>query len=302
MLLKSADSKERDIAELERLLLTAPKSVRPKIEQQLRAVRAGIKGEQESAYLIDFDFKNAQRTVVIHDLRLDINGRVAQIDHLLIHRTMNFFVLETKHLHAGMQITEEGEFKQWNDFKKTYEGMASPLAQNERHIAVLKDAIARLELPTRAGIPLTPTFHSYVLISPKARIDRPKKFDTSHIIKADVLLKSIQNQFENTGVVDTFANLARMVSLETISGIGRKLVRMHKPVTIDYAAKFCIKEQPEPFAAAVQESPAPQYGGGTTCQECGTEVDKKVVFFCRLKKDTFNGKILCRECQQIPEI
>jgi len=203
-----------------------------------------------------------------------------------------------------MQITEEGEFKQWNDFKKTYEGMASPLAQNERHISVLKDAIARLELPTRAGIPLTPTFHSYVLISPKARIDRPKKFDTSHIIKADVLLKSFQDQFEKNSIVDTFANLARMVSLETITGIGRKLVRMHKPVTIDYAAKFGVKEQPKPVeaVATVQESPAPQYSGGTACQECGAEVDKKVVFFCRLKKDKFNGKILCRECQQIPEI
>lgn len=160
MILKNADSRERDIAELERLLLIAPKATKQIIEHELRAVRAGIKGEQESAYLIDFDFKNAKRTVVIHDLRLEVNGRVAQIDHLLIHCSMNFFVLETKHLHAGMQITEEGEFKQWNDFKKTYEGMASPLAQNERHIAVLKDAVARIELPSRAGITLTPSFHS----------------------------------------------------------------------------------------------------------------------------------------------
>jgi len=304
MLLKSADSKIHDIAELECLLAVAPKTTRPKVEQELRAVRAGMKGEQESAYLIDFDFKDAQRTVVIHDLRLEINGRAAQIDHLLIHCTMNFFVLETKHLHAGMQITEDGEFKQWNDFKKTYEGMASPLAQNERHISVLKDAVARLELPTRAGIPLTPTFHSYVLISPKARIDRPKKFDTSHIIKSDSLLKAFDNQFEKSGVLDVFANIARNVSLETIVGIGRRLVRMHKPVTFNYAAKFGIEQKPEPVetAVVVQESPAPQYAGGTACQECGAEVDKKVVFFCRLKKDKFNGKILCRECQQIPEI
>jgi len=304
MLLKKADSKERDIAELERLLGIAPKPSRLKIEQELRAVRAGIKGEQESAYLIDFDFKDAQRTVVLHDLRLELKGRVAQIDHLLIHRTMNFFVLETKHLHAGMQITEEGEFKQWNDFKKTYEGMASPLAQNERHISVLKDAVDRLGLPTRAGIPLTPSFHSYVLISPKARIDRPKKFDTSHIIKADVLLKAFEKQFDNNGVVNTFTNLARHVSLETITGIGRDLVKMHKPININYAAKFGIKEQPEPVEAAVivQEIPAPQSAGVAVCQECGVEVDKKVAFFCRVNKAKFKGQILCRECQLIPEI
>lgn len=304
MILKKADSRERDIAELERLLLIAPKAARQKIEQELRAVRSGIKGEQESAYLIDFDFRDAQRTVVIHDLRLDINGRVAQIDHLLIHCTMNFFVLETKHLHAGMQITEDGEFKQWNDFKKSYEGMASPLAQNERHIAVLKDAVARIALPTRAGITLTPSFHSYVLISPKARIDRPKKFDTSHIVKADVVLKTFENQFEKNSVVGVFTNVARNVSLETIIEIGRKLVRMHKPATFDYASKFGMKELPDPIevAAVVQESPAPKYAGGMVCQECGAEVDKKVAYFCRLKKDKFKGKILCRECQQIPDI
>lgn len=161
-----------------------------------------------------------------------------------------------------------------------------------------------MELPTRAGIPLTPTLHSYVLISPKARIDRPKKFDTSHIIKSDFLLKAFENQFEKSGVLDVFANIARNVSLETIVGIGRKLVRMHKPVTIDYAAKFGIKEQPEPVEAVVvvQESPAPQYASGTACQECGAEVDKKVVYFCRINKAKFNGQILCRECQQIPAI
>jgi hypothetical protein len=303
MILKKADSREHDLSELERLLSIAPTTIRPKIEQELRAVRAGSKGEQESAYLIDFDFKDAQRTVVIHDLRLEVNGRVAQIDHLLIHRTLNCFVLESKHLHAGLQITEEGEFKQWNDFKKRYEGMASPLAQNERHIAVLKDAFDRLQLPSRAGITLTPTFHSYVLVSPSARIDRPKKFDSSRVIKADVLLKTIENQFEKNGVIETFTNVARMVSLDTMITIGRQLVKKHKPSSINYIAKFGLTELPEPAREApiVKESPAPHYSGGATCHECGAAVENKVVFFCRLKKDRFKGKIFCRECQQIPD-
>jgi hypothetical protein len=55
---------------------------------------------------------------VIHDLRLDIDGRVAQIDHLLIHRSLNCFVLETKQVHAGLKITETGEFLRWNDWKR----------------------------------------------------------------------------------------------------------------------------------------------------------------------------------------
>lgn len=283
MILKNADSRERDIEELERLIKIAPADRKSKVEQELRFLRAGIKGENESAYLIDFDFKDAERTVVIHDLRLEINGRVAQIDHLIIHRTLNCFVLETKHFHAGIKITEDGEFMMWNDFKKNYEGMASPLAQNERHIAVLKEVFEHIELPIRAGIKLSPTLHSYVLVSPKARIDRPKKFDTSQIIKADVLLKTIQNQFEKNGVLDVFTNLARIVSLDTIIDIGHKLIALHKPATIDYVAKFGLQNpeisQVVPPAPIVAAPPAPVYspvvrehrGDALACRKCNSK-------------------------------
>ena len=42
----------------------------------------------------------------------------------------------------------------WNPSTKSYEGLPSPLAQNERHIAVLRDAFVRIDLPTRLGIRL----------------------------------------------------------------------------------------------------------------------------------------------------
>src|SRR5881227_4020256 len=187
MILKRADDKRSQIAELERLAASAPRAQKSHIEADLRSFRAGLKGEDDSSYVIDFHLKDSKRTAVIHDLRLEIDGRVAQIDHLLLHRTLNVFVLETKHLHAGIKITEEGEFLRWNDFKKNYEGMASPFAQNERHIAVLRDAFGRIEMPPRMGMRLAPVFVSYVLVSPNARIDRPKRFDTSRIIKADML-------------------------------------------------------------------------------------------------------------------
>ena len=59
-------------------------------------MRVGIKGQKEFAYLIDFDLAKSKRMVVIHDLRLEINGRVAQIDHLLIHRSLTVFILHIR--------------------------------------------------------------------------------------------------------------------------------------------------------------------------------------------------------------
>jgi len=274
MILKAADDKSAHIQQLEGLIAIASADKKPLLEQELRNLRAGIKAEQEAAYLINFDLEKSQNTIVIHDLRLEIDGRVAQIDHLLIHRTLNVFVLETKHLHAGMRITETGEFESWNAFKKCYEGMASPLAQNERHIAVLKEAIARIDMPSKMGLRLSPVYHSYVLVSPKSRIDRPKKFDTSHIIKADMLGKTLNDIFEKAGVLDTFGGLARFMSTETLIKAGHTLLRMHRPASFDYAARFGIQSQQvaQPQAAvqaappSIQESSAQQ--SQPACRDC----------------------------------
>lgn len=273
MILKSADDKSAQIASLESLLSTAG-PLKSRIEQELRNLRAGIKAERDAAYLIDFDFKDSTKTAVIHDLRIEVNGRVAQIDHLLIHRTLNIFVLETKHFHAGLKITDTGEFLRWNQFKGNYEGMPSPLAQNERHITVLKDLISRMDMPTRLGIRLAPDFQSVVLVDAHARIDRPKGFDTSNVIKADMLLPLIEKLIDTQNVL---SSLAKFVGWETVEEIGRNLVAMHRPVTFDYAARFGVAE---PTAT---ESPAPPAVTATasattasasvpspTCRACGS--------------------------------
>ena len=244
MIIKTADDKSAQIQQLEEILATKTGDVKNRITRELQNIRAGIKGEQEAAYLIDFDFAKSQNTLVIHDLRLEIGGRVAQIDHLLINRTLNIFVLETKHFHAGLKITEDGEFMSWNAFKKCFEGMSSPFAQNERHITVLNEALARIDMPSKVGLRLSPICHSYVLVSSKSRIDRPKNFDTSRLIKADMLSSTYERFFDKAGVLDVVGSLARCLSGETLEKVGQTLLRMHRPATFDYAAKFGMQQPP----------------------------------------------------------
>lgn len=258
MILKQPDDKTTAIKNLESLIAIASGGQKTAISEELRNVRAGIKGEKEAQYSIDFEFSASNNTMVIHDLRLVIGDRVAQIDHLLIHRTLNVFVLETKHFHAGLKITEDGEFLRWNQYKKTYEGMPSPIAQNDRHISVLKEAFAQIEIPKRLGVRLSPVFHSYVLVSPHARVDRPKKMDTSHIIKADMIGKTIKTKFEKESVLSTIGSMTRIVSKETIQEIGSSLTRLHQPYTIDYAAKIAI-----PILNKIDDKP--------TCRQCGSQ-------------------------------
>ena len=81
MIIKRMDSKEEEIAELTALLkgrLTSHQ--RFLMERELKAIRTGVSGEKDSAYYIDFYFRNSKNWAVIHDLRLEHRGQVAQID------------------------------------------------------------------------------------------------------------------------------------------------------------------------------------------------------------------------------
>lgn len=259
MLIKDADSKASYIAEIEQLVVSSSDRQKTQIEKELRFLKAGLKGEKEAAYFIDFDLKDSKNTAVLHDLRFEVNGRVAQIDHLLIHRTMTFFVLETKHFHSGLKIMDDGQFLQWNNYNKSFEGMSSPLAQNDRHVTVLKDVLKQIEWPTRLGLKLAPSFESFVLVSSKARIDRPKKFDSSRVIKSDGLGKAIDKTFDSKGVLATFGAASKMVSTETLKELSHAVAALHKPIKIDYRAKFGLDKQvAESITTYETPKPAPE--------------------------------------------
>ncbi|HEY8608944.1 MAG TPA: nuclease-related domain-containing protein [Noviherbaspirillum sp.] len=237
----------------------APPDKAPLIEREIRTTRAGIKGEQESAYLIDFHLRDSKNTAVIHDLRLELaDGRVAQIDHLLIHRTYRFFILETKHFSHGVKITEQGEFLRWNDWKKTFEGMPSPLEQNVRHAAVLRKALLSAGLPE-------PNIESLILVAPSARIDRPKRFDTSKVVKADQFITALEKTLEGGSFMTVIGGLLKVARLDSIAEIAKKLIALHRPVEIDYRARFGIAETvtapvtpAAPAVAAEPEMPPPK--------------------------------------------
>lgn len=254
MILKEADDKSGAIAALEALLASAEPQQQKSIKRELAILRAGVKGEKESAYFLDFHFKNSKNSILIHDLRLEHNDRVAQIDHLLLTRAMDFWVLETKHFSSGLKIDEHDQFLRWNSWRKCYEGMPSPLEQAERQGAVLRDFIASLDWPTRAGIKLMPTIKARVLISPNARLDLPKRLGNAAeaTLKADVFMKHFQAEVDKEGVLATLAMAAKIVSRETIAEMARLLIAGHKPHVVDYAAKLGMRS-----TLAASAPPAP---------------------------------------------
>jgi hypothetical protein len=98
-----------------------------------------------------------------------MEGRVAQIDHLLITRLLDIWVFESKHFAEGVGVNEQGEWvAYWNG--KPH-GIASPVEQNRKHIAVLREAFDQgpVQLPRRLGVceaPADPFTHDCGAIRP----------------------------------------------------------------------------------------------------------------------------------------
>lgn len=207
---------------------------------------------------------------MIHDLRLEHRGLVAQIDHLVLNRFLDIYVLETKNYFFGIKITEDGEFLRYTG--KAFQGIESPIEQNKRHVELLQKTIDDRNLaPKRLGLSIPVVLKSYVLIAPNSRIDRPsqKCFDTSNVIKADAFVSLVDKEIDNKSVVSVFTTATKLIGSDTLEDFGQKLVRLHRPGTINYAAKFGIDEtvlaSPAP---TVKESSSPCKSGDMTCRKC----------------------------------
>ncbi len=92
MLIKPYVPDEARLARLEKQA-ALPGEPGRRASEELRIRRAGQRGEKESAYLIDFDFGKSPNWAVLHDLQLEHGGRTAQIDHVLINRLLQVYVL-----------------------------------------------------------------------------------------------------------------------------------------------------------------------------------------------------------------
>jgi len=243
MILKEADDKSEQVQELERLLTIAPAKVKSKLERELRMLRSGIAGENKTRFYLDSKFRDSKNCYVIHDLRLEHDGEVAQIDHLLMNRFLEVYVLETKHAKSTIKVEEDGAFLRLQG--KHYQGMPSPIEQNKRHVDVLKKVFKhQIDMPEKGGFKLQPTFQSRVLINPEVRIIRPKKFDTSEVIHSDTFSTKYQQDMEEfPGFFKAVGTLLKDVGQEQVAYLCRKLISLHKPISYNYVAKFGIEDK-----------------------------------------------------------
>jgi|GEM_PF-1658128 len=333
MLIKVKDDIEPGLRELRDLLTLPNLSTRQRsdIETEIFRMNSGQRGEADAAYQIDFHLKDSRNYAIAHDLRLEHNGRVAQIDHLLIGRFFDIILIESKNISTGLRVNAEGIFEVRTRFG--WRGMASPVEQSKRHAIVLDDLLReRNLLPTRLGFRITPTYHHWVLVPPECHVS--SKDRSARIVRRDLFAKELK-RWGDRDMSSNPLTITKLVASETIGSFLTTLAEHHRPFTMDYARRFGVTPPaPEPVAPAPPPPPvcegcaapleakvveycqgnADRFGGrllcrpcqkkatrpapsAPCCDECGCEVDAKVVAFCRFNSKRFGKRLLCRECQ-----
>lgn len=315
MLIKSADDKSKRIQLLENLQgsLLLDEWQKGKLKDDLFAIRMGIAGERDAAHYIDTYYRDGENHAVIHDLRLSIDGEVAQIDHLLISRGLNFYLLETKNYSGNLRISEAGEFSVTYPNRRTY-GIPSPVEQSRRHAVILEKVLDRLGIQGRLGVQRQ--IRHVVLVDPKATIERPpsKVLDTSMVIKADQFrswhTELVDKEF---GVGDVLGFMVNMRSSTTLRELAEKLVRQHRPADPlalpGYLQPKKASATAAPVAKGAQIINAPavetkDVGAGESkkrhkliCASCNEKILLAEGRFCWTQPERFGGKLYCRTHQ-----
>ena len=296
MQIKAADDVQPDIDALEALARRPDidSRTRDRVEQEIRTIRSGAAGEREAAYEIEFEWGTSKNQATIHGLRIEVDGRVAQMDHVIINRVLDVWVCESKHFAEGVRINEHGEWEAF--YQGRPYGMASPIDQVRRQTAVLADVFTKrlVPLPKRLGITVKPNINGLVIVSNQARISRPKGKVAAGIegldsvVKVERLIATIYRSFDQRSP----AALLKVVTQAELEAFARRVAALHAPMKFDWAGRFGVPAlTPEPANSHRRPSVRP------ACLNCGRNVSDAVIAFCRSRPGQFAGKVYCVDCQ-----
>jgi hypothetical protein len=311
MLIKAADDKTKRLRLLEDLQCSPTLDPRQKdwLAKELRNTKQGIQGEKSAAHYLDNYLAASKNFMVIHDLRISVDGEMAQIDHLLVGRAF-FILLETKTFGGDIAVNERGEFSVQYPGERVYD-VPSPYEQSRRHENVLQRLLERLEIRPRTG--RRHQMEHVVLVDPGRAIRRPsdKHLDTGFLVKADQFPDWHKKWADkNPGVVELFSTLLDVRGQETIKDWAEKIARQHRPTSLlelpDFMKPRSVAAEPSLGSSLeVREAASPRGAQAPAaekrklaCASCGVKISFSEGKFCWNQEQRFGGYQYCREHQQ----
>lgn len=224
MILKHADGRDDDIKALRRLSdLASTAAVRKKIAKQIADINIGEKGEKATAFHLAADFSSSRDHVVLHDLVIRMDDAYAKMDHLVITRRRQVFVLETKAIRGTLRLDDDGICTAIYGSRSFR--MESPADQVRRHASVLRAWLEETGSSMREVIPVVAVSKDTVV---EGRSEIP-------FISCDRLPGWIRRH-EGGGASRLVVGKDGEASTEEIIGAGWLMAQAHSPRAVDWAS------------------------------------------------------------------
>jgi len=235
-IIKETDSIKPRLDTLQQIADQA-KSTNPAVYKQvineIRNRKAGHAAETHAAFMLGKEYRDHPYSVLVNDLRLDMDGDLAQIDHVAVSAFGIVNLFETKSFSTGLKVDQDGTCWTWKG-RQSLE-IPSPLRQSQRHESSLRKALES------CGYEVI-EFRHFVLVDYKARLDKPRK-GFENFCRPDRISEARQQV--SLGVASTFRALGRLatgksLSKDVLCELGHQLAAMHKPLPFDPWKKFGI--------------------------------------------------------------
>lgn len=232
---KDSDDAKKQLVALKELYDKASGDKKKIIEQDIRLLEYGIKGEENVAFELTNSFIPM---LIFRDLKLQYEELSAQIDFLVITRKC-IFVIECKNMFGDIEVNRNGDFIRTTAYngRKKREGIYSPVTQNRRHLDVLK-AIRKND---KGNVLLKMMFEKFfdesyksivVLANPKTVLDvsKAERGISDQIIRSDRLISYIKD-------INSKSKLEPN-SDKHMYELAESFLGHHKPTVPDYTFRY----------------------------------------------------------------
>jgi len=319
MILKEFERKNHNIERLEELLRTAPEHAKEKIQNELRMMKLGLRAERETAYVLDFHFGHDDNYVVLHGLRLEVGGRVAQIDHLVITKGYGVYIFETKNMMGTVHVDANGDFRRRWRLNDPYVPIDSPIEQVKRHQIVLDEIFRNhVEAPRALFLKVMPLYYPVIVFHNTSKFYLHHSHKITNIINKDRIRSYVTDNAKNE----------RPLALKpaTLQRIGNAILSFHVDRVYDYEAKFGIPSpQPEETpitvtaTSSLSSTKADTASSADTrehteasetasseittkmskyqCEDCNAPMTMKEARYCWFQKAKVQNKMVCAKCR-----
>jgi hypothetical protein len=267
---------------------------------------AGRKAEVQMAFYLRRFFGSSADVDVLNYLRIDLNGEVAQMDHLVLH-PFGLLIVESKSVSNGVKIADDGQWMQY--FNGRPSGMKSPITQAQLQGMLLKELLEKTV--KQKGFFDNVRLDVLVAISDSGTITWPKSGSLPEVCKADQVPDRINSRIEQ------FRKLRKEPDILTSDHrrvIADFLLKTHKPLerSTTYATHQHKVEEPRAEykvspTSPVNKAPDIHFGREAKVAMKPAQFPTKVCKHCQsnhleAKSGQYGYYFFCRNCSKNTKI